>query len=58
MDPDQRVVAIRRTAGTTSGRIVEVNEAEIVVTGPATQARATVTVRPRRDRRGRRPDRA
>ncbi len=32
--------------------------AEIVVTGPTTQARATVTVRPRRDRRGRRPDRA
>ena len=32
--------------------------AEIVVTGPATQARATMTVRPRRDRRGRRPDRA
>lgn len=32
--------------------------AEIVVTGPATRARATVAVRPRRDRRGRRPDRA
>jgi DNA-binding GntR family transcriptional regulator len=33
MDPDQRVVAIRRTARTTSGRIVEVNE----ITLPAHQ---------------------
>ena len=33
MDPDQRVVAIQRTARTTSGRVVEVNE----ITLPAHQ---------------------
>jgi hypothetical protein len=48
MDPDQRVVAIRRTARTSSGRIVEVNEItlpahqwELVYEWPAEQSRTS-----------------